>query len=126
MAYNTIEDSPPEEALKDQHELMEQDTMEQNAPQPKVLRWNFPLMGEVYIKMLQKFVSSNSETQLQETCAKVSSFAGFFVFSHYKQSFSSIMNVQYSTLDKSSEVLKLQFKIGNIEETKTFTYKHII
>ena len=117
-----LEDSPSEEVLLE-HELMEQDTIEQDAPQPmvtrKVLRWNFPCMGEIYINMLQDFVSSHSETQLQDTCTKVPSFAGFWYeslfFSHYKQSCYSIMMVDYSKQNRS-EVLQLQFKIDKIQE----------
>jgi len=117
-----LEDSPSEEVLLE-HELMEQDTIEQDAPQPmvtrKVLRWNFPCMGEIYINMLRDFMSSHSETQLQDTCTKVLSFAGFWYeslfFPHYKQSCYSIMTVDYSKQSRS-EVLQLQFKIDKIQE----------
>lgn len=42
-----------------------------------VLKWNLPIMGEVLIDVLDKYVVKSTEEQLLGMCKKVRSFAGF-------------------------------------------------
>lgn len=45
---------------------------------PWVLKLNFPSMGELFIKILNNFVSSSTDEQLHDVCKKERSFAGFW------------------------------------------------
>lgn len=44
----------------------------------RVLKWNLPIMGEVLIDVLDKYVVKSTDEQLREMCRKVRSFAGFW------------------------------------------------
>lgn len=86
----------------------------------KVLRQNFPSMGKIYIYMLEKFVQSNTDQHLQETCKKVTSFAGLWYkskfFTYYRQVPNSIF-VRYITPGKSEvSQYPLELRITDVVE----------
>ena len=43
-----------------------------------IVRWNFPIMGEIFIDVLTKFVTKQTDDEVKQACQKVRGFAGFW------------------------------------------------
>ena len=43
-----------------------------------IVRWNFPIMGEIFIDVLTKFVTKQTDNEVKQACQKVTGFAGFW------------------------------------------------
>ena len=64
--------SSNDEVLEDQ-EYNKSTPMDPSVLEPQkslhpVLRWNFPITGEIFIDILQSFINGNTETYLQQQC----------------------------------------------------------
>ena len=85
--------------------------MDQNQ---KVLRWNFPTMGTIYIKLLEGY---STKQQLLDTYDKVAGFAGFWYeslfFSHYRHCFKFYVDYIKPSTD---EVKALELNISTVVE----------
>lgn len=75
----------------------------------QILRWNFPIMGEIYTKILTDFLKTSAKDTFAETCQKLASFAGFWYealfFEHHEHN--SKITVRYCTLSDKESVLEL-------------------
>lgn len=76
-----------------------QPTGKPNNNQKVVLRWNFPPMRTIYIKLLDEFIKNTTCEKVRDMCAKESSFLGFWYesefFKYYNESRS--ISVEYIT-----------------------------
>lgn len=79
---------------------------EGNEVDTKILRWNFPTFGSVYLDVLRNFINDCDSNKLKEICKKEPSFAGFWLegmfVSHHKEN-SATISVKYTEI-KSTEM----------------------
>ena len=81
------------------------------------MKWNFPVMGEIYIQILEEYVTSSTVENLKDQCSKVPSFAGFWYeslfFMHHKQQKTSGLTICCNTKKT------LQFCIEGVLQQET-------
>ena len=103
-----LEDGHLVKVLEDEEEasegIMEEATakdqvISQSQGVPQILRWNFPIAGEMFIDILTEFVATETDDQVARVCKKVPSFAGFWYealfFQHHQKRKSEIL-IHYS------------------------------
>ena len=105
------EDIKEEATAKDQ-------VISQSQGVPQILRWNFPIAGEIFIGILTDFVTTKTDDQVATVCKKVPSFAGFWYealfFQHHQERKSEILIHYRRQSDGDSEKTSdLKLSISN-------------
>lgn len=88
-----------------------------------VLKWNFPIVAEIYKDVINNFIKRNTDQSLKEMCAKVSTFAGYWYeclyFSKIQETKS--IKVSYRTMKNDSNAPdELELKFDYSEDIKGY------
>jgi len=67
-----------QEVVPDQDETLP-NKQESKDVTAKILRWNFPTFGRMYLDILRNFINDCYSTKLKEICKKEPSFVGFWL-----------------------------------------------
>ena len=85
----------------------ERDTNEQDVKE-LILCWNFPIFAEIFIDVLTNFVTTSLPNDLEDCCARVPSFAGFWYetlfFIHHQKEKSKI-TIAYNNVNTTNSVM---------------------
>ena len=90
-----LEGAPLKEVMEDSEDVAEVKEVVNKDAKKQVLRWNFPIMGAMFIVILTKFVKTSIPDDVARCCDNVPSFAGFWYevlfFKHHQGSQTKII-----------------------------------
>ena len=119
--YNlTVLDKVPfkevtEDSKDDSEDVPEVKEIIKNNAKKQILRWNFPIMGTLFIEILTNFVTQSIPECVAKCCDNVPSFAGFWYevlfFKHHQGSQTTII-VDYTDLNSNKG--SLQLDVGGV------------
>lgn len=125
----TVLDRTPDLVVLEDQDETDGDKIDLCKDSYPVLRWNFPILGKIFLDILRNFIKERTKNDLMSYCDKVSTFAGCWyecMFFSLLKDFSFIKVLCAGREGKEPTEITLKFNDVSAMDINTTISKHVI